>query len=357
MRARFVRAKDAAARVLDAAGLLVLPGLVELHVQGAGGFNIIAEDPARSEVGPMARKLAQSGTTAFLATTAFDMTLADVHYVRHILHEAESPGEGAARILGIHLEGPFISLQQKGMIQERFICSPDVDLYRRIRDLCGGRLRMMTIAPEVDGALEIIEEMAAGGQSVPTLGHTDATYEQAMLGIRAGLRHVCHTCNAMRSIHHRDPGALGAALMTGGLTLQVICDGIHVHPAMVEWIVRLKGIDRCAIITDGVGATGLPPGRYVYAGREYAVEGGACRHASGRLIGTAMTQLQMVKKAVEMTGRPLHEVVRMASLTPAAVLGADDRLGSLEAGKLADLLICDDALNLKQVFIGGRRVV
>lgn len=342
------------AEIVDAAGRLLLPGLVELHVQGTGGYDLISDDP--DDVGRMGRKLASFGTTSYLATTVIDVAVEDQRCIRAILREADSPTPGAARMLGIHLEGPFISVEKQGMILGKYICPPDRDRYEWVKDLCGGQLRMMTIAPEHEGALPIIEDMAAGGEIVPTLGHTNATYEEAVAGIEAGLRHVCHTANAMRSVHHRDPGALGAALMCDALTLQIICDGVHLHPAMIAWMMRLKGADRCAIITDGVGATGLPPGTYTYDGKKYIVDRGACRHESGRLMGTATTQLRMVKLTEGFTGLPLHEVVRMASLTPAAIVGADDRLGSIEEGKEADLLICDEELNVEGVFIGGRRV-
>ena len=340
------------ARSVEAAGRLVLPGLVDVHVQGAGGCDILSDDP--DDVTLVRRNLASFGTTSFLATTTVDVTTEDQPHVRHVLREAAAPRRGA-RLLGIHLEGPFVSIEKRGMIEERFICAPDGDRYGWVKELCGGRLRMMTIAPELPGALEIIADLAASG-IVASLGHTNATYEEAVRGIEAGVSHVTHIGNAMRSMHHREPGAFGAALMSEGLSAQIIADGIHLHPQMMSWIIRLTGPENCAIITDGIGAMGMPDCTYSYGGLTYTVDDGAARYLDGTLIGTAITQLQMVQRTIGITGLPLHEVVAMASLVPARILGVDDRLGSIEAGKEADFLICGRDLNVEAVFIGAENV-
>ncbi|MDP6107181.1 MAG: N-acetylglucosamine-6-phosphate deacetylase [Candidatus Brocadiia bacterium] len=340
------------ARSVDAAGRLVLPGLVDVHVQGAGGCDILSDDP--DDVARVRRNLASFGTTSFLATTAIDVTTGDQPHVRHVLREAAAPRRGA-RLLGIHLEGPFVSIEKRGMIEERFICAPDGDRYAWVKELCGGRLRMMTIAPELPGALEIIADLTASG-IVASLGHSDATYDETVRGIEAGISHVTHIGNAMRSMHHREPGAFGAALMSEVLSAQVIADGIHLHPQMMSWIIRLKGLENCAIITDGIGAMGMPDGTYSYGGLTYAVNDGAARYLDGTLIGTAITQLQMVRRVIGITGLPLHDTVAMASLVPVRILGVEDRLGSLEPDKEADFLICGRDLNVEAVFIGAEQV-
>ncbi len=340
------------ARSVDAAGRLVLPGLVDVHVQGAGGCDILSDDP--DDVARVRRNLASFGTTSFLATTAIDVTTGDQPHVRHVLREAAAPRRGA-RLLGIHLEGPFVSIEKRGMIEERFICAPDGDRYAWVKELCGGRLRMMTIAPELPGALEIIADLTASG-IVASLGHSDATYDETVRGIEAGISHVTHIGNAMRSMHHREPGAFGAALMSEVLSAQVIADGIHLHPQMMSWIIRLKGLENCAIITDGIGAMGMPDGTYSYGGLTYAVNDGAARYLDGTLIGTAITQLQMVRRVIGITGIPLHDTVAMASLVPVRILGVEDRLGSLEPDKEADFLICGRDLNVEAVFIGAEQV-
>jgi len=349
---KITRTESRGAQVLDATGRLVLPGMIDVHVQGAGGSDFLEGTP--KAVRAVCRNLARFGTTALLATTAIDTTAPDQPHIRAIAEVMSGPAPGA-RILGIHLEGPFINLVKKGMIQPRFIRAPDGQYLDFIQKTCAGGLRMMTIAPELPGALDLVRALTERGV-IASLGHTDATYEEALRGIEAGISHVTHTANAMRSIHHRDPGALGAALMSDSLTMQVITDGIHLHPAFLRWIVAMKGPARFALITDGISAVGLPPGRYSYGGLEFTIDNGAARYIDGTLIGTALTQPQLVRRLMNFTDMPLHEAVNMASLYPARILGVDDRKGSLETGKDADVVICDHDLNVGTVIAEGETV-
>jgi len=337
------------AEVIDARGRLILPGLIDLHVQGAGGSDLLSDDP--EAVLKVAANLASFGTTAFLATTVLDTTRDDQPHIRSIV---DSVGErpGCASVLGIHLEGPFISPDKKGMIQKEHIREASRDYYEWIKDICGGHLRMMTIAPEVPGALGIIEDMAGCGM-IAALGHTNATYDETLKGIAAGLSHVTHTGNAMRSLHHREPGAFGAVLMSDALTMQIIADGIHLHPAVLAWLIGMKGPDRFAVITDAIGAMGMPPGEYSYGDVGYTIQDGACRYSDGTLIGTALTQPQMVRRLMGFSDLPLHEAVNMASLYPARIVGVSDRKGTIEEGKDADLVICDRELSVETVFVQG----
>jgi len=340
------------AQVIDAEGKLVLPGLIDVHVQGAGGSDLLQGTPEAVE--RVCRSLASFGTTAFLATSVVEVAHREQPHIDSIL-EVMSQGSSGARILGIHLEGPFINPEKKGMIQTRFICEADPDYLACTQDVCAGSLRMMTIAPELPGGLDLIGQLVHDG-TIAALGHTNATYEEAVRGIVAGLSHVTHLANAMRSIHHRDPGALGAALMSDALTVQIIADGIHLHPAFLRWVVGMKPADHLAVITDGISAVGLPAGRYSYGGLEFTIDHGAARYGDGTLIGTALTQFQLVGRLMEFTGLPLHEAVNIASLYPARMLGLQNAKGSLEEGKDADVVICDRDLGVEAVLVEGRRV-
>ncbi len=340
------------AQVIDATGRFILPGLIDLHVQGAGGGGLLERDPQTIE--RVCRSLASFGTTAFLATTVVDTTTQDQRHIRRIAEGIERRTEGA-RILGIHLEGPFISIEKRGMIQEDHIHEPSMDYYERVKEVCGGHLRMMTIAPELPGAIEIIKELV-DSDIIASLGHTNATYAETLQGIEAGLSHVTHVGNAMRSLHHREPGAFGAVLISDALTMQIIADGIHLHPDVVAWLIRLKGPSRFVIITDGIPAMGMPPGQYDYGGLAYTVENGAARYLDGTLIGTAHTQLELVRLAMDLADLSLHEAINMASLYPARIAGVDESKGSIEEGKDADLVICDNKLSVETVLIGGEQI-
>lgn len=342
------------ARRIDVSGRTVLPGLIDVHVQGAGGSDLLDDDPGA--VRTVARRLATLGTTAFLATTVVDTRREDQPHLERIARHAAGRPDGA-RILGVHLEGPFINTAKKGMIAESYIGPAGVEWLHRIEDFCGGMLAMMTVAPEVPGALEIIDELVAEG-IIPALGHTNATLEEAERGFRHGIHHVTHVTNAMRSFHHREPGALGAVLMNEGLTMQIITDGVHLHPRVIRWLIRLKGAPRFALITDGIRALGLPPGEYEWTGESRFRVGrdGAARYHDGTLIGTALSQLQLCRRAMRLAGLDLPEAIRMASLYPARILGVSDRKGSIQEDKDADLLVCDDDLSPRQVFVEGREV-
>jgi N-acetylglucosamine-6-phosphate deacetylase len=344
----------AGARRIDVSGYTVLPGLIDLHVQGAGGSDLLDEEEDAVET--VARSLAPLGTTAFLATTVVDTRRADQPHLSRIDHydPAEAPG---ARILGIHLEGPFINPAKKGMIAEHFIGPASMGRLDEIEGYCGDGLAMMTIAPEVENALGIVEELRRR-HIIAALGHTDATLEETERGILRGIDHVTHVTNAMRSFHHRDPGALGAVLMNQNLTMQIITDGVHIHPRVVEWLIHLKGPQRFALITDGIRALGLPPGTYEWTeDSQFTVgQSGAARYKDGTLIGTALSQLQLCRKLAEQTDIPLLEALRMASFYPAQVLGIADRKGSIQEGRDGDLVVCDQRLRPERVFVEGREI-
>lgn len=336
--------------IIDAAGGFVVPGLVDLHVHGAGGANLW--DETSGSVDNVCRSLAGFGTTCCLATGLITAEKESDELDEVV--DAVGSGRAGAQIVGIHLEGPFINPEKRGMIPPEYVqeCSPA--RWREVWDDCRSKLRMMTIAPEVSGATDVIREMVDEGV-IPALGHTNATLEEVRTGMEAGLSHVTHLANAMRGLHHREPGALGAALMEDDLSVQIIADGHHLHPEFVRWVVEMKGAERCCLVTDGIGPMGISAGHCDYQDYQCTIQDGAVYGPNGDLVGTTLTLLQIVQRAKKFTGLPLYEAVNMASLYPARVLDIADSKGSIAPGKDADVIVCDENFNVDAVLIGGRK--
>jgi N-acetylglucosamine-6-phosphate deacetylase len=341
----------AGAEVIDAGGRIACPGFIDVHIQGAGGADVLDATP--ESLNAISRACAQCGVTGFLATTVYNVEGGNRH-LEAVAEYTDRELEGAA-LLGTHLEGPFISSAKKGMIQLKNICLPSAKVLADIEKLCGRTLSMMTIAPELPGSLDLIRELASAG-TVASCGHTSASYGQTRDGIAAGLNHATHLFNAMPSLHHRDPGPLPALLADPNVTLQVITDGVHVHAAVVDLIYRLAGPRRIVTITDGMQALGLPDGDYVYNGIPYVAREGAARYHDGTLIGTALGLNQMAARLRRFTGCSLETAVDTVSRNPAEVLGLGKRKGRLQAGYDADIVIMDEDLKVWRTVVGGRVV-
>jgi N-acetylglucosamine-6-phosphate deacetylase len=321
---------------LDVGGRLVVPGPIDVHAHGAGGADVFDGTPEALET--VARTLARLGTTAFLATTMMDPQRAHQHLQAAVTTVGRDLG--GARNLGIHLEGPFINPQRKGALPLASIYAATRAAVDEVLDRTAGTLRMITIAPELEGGLAAIERFVEDGV-VASFGHSAASYDQTRAGLAAGLSHVTHLFNAMPSLHHRDPGPLPALIEAGEVTAQLICDGAHVHPAVVRFGARLLGPGRCVCITDSMRALGLPDGRYVFAGREFESRHGTARYDDGTLIGTTLGLVQMALNFQRFTGCSTVAAFDSISRLPAAVLGISDRKGALATGKDADLVVVD----------------
>lgn len=340
-----------AERVLDGGGRLLAPGFIDVHIQGAGGADVLDATP--EALSTIARTCARTGVTSYLATTVYKHGKDN----RHLEVASECVGRdlGGARLLGIHLEGPFISARKRGMIQPDCLTEPSEEALDAILDRTGDGLRMMTVAPELPGGLELARALVDRG-IVASLGHTHATYEETLRGFDAGIDHVTHFFNAMPSLHHRDPGPLAAIFERPDVTVQVITDGVHLHPSVVRLSFGALGAERFVTITDGMQALGLPDGEYLYNSLEYEAREGTARYKDGTLIGTALGLNQMLTRLMEFTGCSQATAIRTVTENAAAVLGLDHKTGSIQVGYDADLVLLEDDLSVHTTVVAGEIV-
>jgi N-acetylglucosamine-6-phosphate deacetylase len=331
-------------------GACLAPGFIDLHVHGGGGAQV---GPDPHAVADVASFHARHGTTGLLATTvpAPEDTL--VETVRAVAAVARRPYAEAAQVLGCHLEGPFVSAARPGALDVRHLRAPDPPELARLLDAGGGSVQMIVIAPELPGALDLIAE-AAGEGVVVSIGHTDATYDEAMAGIDRGARAATHLFNGMRPMHHREPGPAGAALATPRVSVELIADGVHVHPATIRLVHAAKGPERVALVTDAMQAAGLPDGDYTLGEQPIAVRDGEARTAGGSLAGSTLTMDRAVQICVREAGIPIVDALRMASTTPATLLGIGAATGRITPGADADLVVLDEDLAAIGTMVRGR---
>ncbi|MBW8040089.1 MAG: N-acetylglucosamine-6-phosphate deacetylase [Planctomycetes bacterium] len=342
---------DAGFDILDAQRRIAAPGFIDVHIQGAGGADVL--DGTEKALSAISQTCARYGTTSFLATTVYNANGDN----EHLALAAECTGRdlGGADLVGIHLEGPFISENKRGMIQPGCICEPSMEVLDKILEMTGGHLAMMTVAPEVEGSLEIIHRLA-DSNIVASFAHSEADYEQTVAGIEAGISHVTHLFNAMSGIHHRSPGPLVAIFESEEITAQLIADGVHIHQSVLKFAFETLGPNRVILITDGMQAMGLPDGKYIYNGVEYESKDGAARYKDGTLIGTALGLSELLKRLISFTGCSLDVAVKTVTENPAKVLGLVDRKGSIAVGKDADLVLLDEDLSVGATIVGGKIV-
>ena len=341
---------------LDAHGGYALPGFIDVHVHGGAGHDFMTADHAGLDA--ITRFHAEHGTTAMLATTV-TASRESLTGVLQRVSDYRTAADGLmpyAQLLGVHLEGPFMNPRYKGAQNDSYMVKPQTDWLDQWVSDYPGIIKLQTLAPETEGANAYIEQLVRHG-IVAACGHTDATYEQLRDAADHGLTHAVHTFNAMRPLHHREPGTVGAVLTDSRIMAEVIADGEHVHPAAIRLLIQSKGIDGVMLVTDAVEAAGMPDGAYVLGELPVVVEGGVARLADGSsLAGSTLTTVQGFRYLVEKVGVTIAEASLMASLNPARQLGIDGDYGSLELGKRADLLLLDSRLQLQHVLIGGRMV-
>ena len=338
-------ADGAAVRALG--GRVLAPGFIDVHVHGAAGAEFLDADP--DERAAILRCHARGGTTGLLATTVTAAPETLEAAVR-ALAGAPAVADGAA-VLGIHLEGPYLCERRRGAQDARHLRAPDAAELDRL--LAAGPVRMVTLAPELPGGIAAVERLARDGV-VASVGHTDATYAQAAAAFDAGATHATHLFNGMRPFHHREPGVIGAALDRPEVTIELICDGLHADPAALRLAQRVKGPERTALITDAMQAAGLGDGRYRIGELPVVVRDGRAElEDSGTLAGSTLTMGAAVRNAVELMGVSLADAIRMASTTPAHVLGLERRKGTLAPGRDADLVVLGDDLAVDATMIAG----
>lgn len=319
----------------------LVPGFIDLHIHGAGGADVM--DANVEALNTISGKLAEEGVTGFLATT---MTASPekISAALAIMPAAKLQVKGAA-ILGVHLEGPFIAAEKMGAQDAAFICPPNLELLTAWQAISNNMVRLITLAPENEGAMAFIAAIKEMG-IVPAIGHTNATYEQTMRAIEAGCHHATHLFNAMRSLHQREPGAVGALLLARNVMAELIVDGHHLHPAICLLALQQKGVERLLLVSDAMRAKCMPDGHYDLGGQHVCVQDGKAALGDGTLAGSILSIPVAMKNMVKFTGCHLSDAIVMASENPAKQLNLYDRKGSIEVGKDADLVVLNQDLDV-----------
>lgn len=335
--------------IIDGEGSFAIPGLVDIHFHGCMGYDF--SDASSEAVARMAEYEASVGVTSICPAT---MTLAEEELHRIMKTAGEYQYQGGAKLAGVNMEGPFISEKKKGAQASEYIRLCDVGLFRFLQKDAKGLIRLVDIAPENANAMEFID--ALKDEVVISLAHTAANYDTALEAFSRGACHVTHLYNAMPPFHHRDPGVIGAALDAEKCRVELICDGIHVHPSVVRATFRMFGSENVILISDSMRAAGLTDGQYTLGGQEVFVKGSRATLADGTIAGSVTNLMDCLKTAVLQMGIPLEEAVACASSNPAKEIGIYDSCGSITEGKAADLVLLDSELNVKAVFVNGKRI-
>ena len=355
---RTARAVPDGVTAFDFSDSILAPGYVDLHIHGSAGYDVMGD--AVEALPAVERLLSRHGVTSYYPTTVtapMDATLRALERLAGAIEEREqrtAPEAARACPAGIHLEGPFLSHVRRGVHPPENLLRPTLAAFERFWQAARGRIRMMTIAPEIDGALEVIAEASRRGVCV-SLGHSDADLRTSELAIAAGARHATHTFNAMRPLNHRDPGILGAVLTDSRVSADVIADGVHVDPAVVRLFARAKGPQQTVLITDAMAATGMPEGVYQLGSLEVEVRDGQCT-SEGRLAGSVLTMDRAVRNLAQFASWTLEQAVTAASLNPARIGGLSSK-GALVAGSDADLVVLNATGEVERTFVAGVEAV
>lgn len=344
------------ASVTNFGNAILTPGFFDIHMHGGAGVDLMRASVA--ELPRLGQFLTKHGVTGYFPTTVaapLDATCATLGRLADAI-EASQSGNGApvqARPVGIHLEGPFLSHKRRGVHPPEYLVEPTVQIFDRLWQAARGHVTMMTIAPEIPGAMEVIAEAARRNVCV-SIGHSDADLATARDAVKAGARHATHTFNAMRPLDHREPGIIGEVLSDDGITADLIADGIHVSPEVVKVFLHSKGRERAVLITDAISATGMPDGRYQLGPISVDVKDGKCT-ANGSLAGSVLTMDRAVRNVTKFSEWTLRDAVRAATLNPAVAVGMTGQYGKLAAGAGANFTVLSSSGEVLKTFAAGRQ--
>ena len=336
---------------IDLGGANVIPGLCDVHNHGNSGEDF--SDGNYDGLVKIARYLASEGITSFAPasmTLPYDVLEKAFAAGRKL---ADTQPEGCSRIMGIQMEGPYFSEKKKGAQNGAYLKTPDFQGFKKLYDGCGGLVRIVDLAPELPGSAEFVEQ--ASKLCTVSVAHTDSDYDHAKAAFDAGATHLTHLYNGMPSIHHRNPGVIPAAVENSNVRAEIICDGLHIHPASVRLAFTMFGAERMIIISDALRCCGMPDGEYELGGQQVFLAGGIAKLADGTIAGSATNLYECMHRAMTFGIRE-EDAIRAASYNPACSLSAQDKIGSIETGKFADFIVCSADYNKKTVYIGGKAI-
>lgn len=331
--------------MIDAKGSFVCPGLIDLHIHGAGGMDTMDGTPEALET--ISRVVLKSGVTSFLPTT-MTMSKEKIYKALENIRKSQNKMKDGANILGAHLEGPFINKKYKGAQNEKYIRKAHIEFIKDYLDI----IKIITLAPEEDEEFKFIKDMKKYEHIVLSIGHTGADFETAKASFKEGIRHATHTFNAMTPLHHRKPGVIGAIFSTK-MNCEIIADNIHVHPGFYQSFIDINGKENVILITDSMKAGSMEDGSYDLGGQKVVVKNHSARLEDGTLAGSILTMNKAIKNIKENTNLEIYEILNMASLNPAKLLGIEDIKGSIEVQKDADFFMMDKNCCILETYVSG----
>jgi N-acetylglucosamine-6-phosphate deacetylase len=343
---KIVENYKASDQILDAEGLYAIPGLTDIHFHGCAGHDFC--DGTHEALESIAIYQATNGITTICPTS---MTLEEKELNKLYRFASAYENKAGAILSGIHMEGPFINSEKKGAQNEKYIYRPDIQMFHRLQKASGNLIRIVSIAPEVEGAMEFISQLK--DEVTISIAHTQADYDTTMDAIRYGAKQITHLFNAMPPFNHRDPAVIGAAFDSQDVYAELITDGIHIHPSMVRAAFKLFGADRIILISDSMMAAGMPDGDYSLGGQAVSVRGNRAVLSDGTIAGSVTNLMECMKISVLNMGIPLEDAVRCAAVNPAKAIGIYDTYGSITPGKVANIVLLDKDLNIKSVIVKG----